>query len=69
MGEEIEGHLAGELRGGYDEHMAECAPCRNYRDQLRVTRSTLAGLPSPRAQHPRLPDLIETFRKEFEENN
>jgi len=67
MGDEIEGCLAGDLRAGFDEHLEECAPCRNYLEQLRLTRRTLESLPPTRARNERLSKLIDEFRKEFED--
>ena len=64
MGEALEGRLAADARPGFDEHLGECAACRTYLDQLRVTRETLGRLPRRPATSPRRSDLLATFRKE-----
>jgi len=45
MGDSIEGTLAPAERAGLDDHFAECSPCRNYMDQLRITCEALGRLP------------------------
>jgi hypothetical protein len=65
MGEAVEGRLATGLRPGFDEHMAVCAPCATYYQQLRLTRGTLRSLPPERRGSPRRSELIEAFRREF----
>ena len=65
MGEALEGGLATAARSGFDGHLEECAACRNYFDQLRVTRGVLRRLPREPEPGARPPGLIEAFRKEF----
>ena len=62
MGEALEGGLAPELRGGFQEHLDDCGPCRNYFDQLRLTRGALGRLPRAEAPNVRLDELIREFR-------
>ena len=64
MGDALEGRLAADARPGFDEHIGECAACRTYLDQLRVTRATLGRLPRRPATSPQRSDLLATFRKE-----
>jgi len=65
MGDALEGALAADLRAGLDEHLAECSPCRNYLDQLRLTRQALENLPPSGETCPRRSELIERFRQEI----
>jgi predicted anti-sigma-YlaC factor YlaD len=64
MGDALEGALAAELRGGFDEHLEECAACRNYLDQLRATVQALERLPLPAASAQRRAELIAAFHRE-----
>ena len=48
----------------FDEHMAECPPCRTYFEQLRLTRAALQGLPRPGSTSPQRADLIDRFKRE-----
>jgi len=63
MGDALEGCLAPESRAGFDEHLEECAACRNYLDQLRITLDALERLPRPRVTNPRRSELIEAFHR------
>lgn len=65
MGDAIEGTLAPDARAGLDEHFAECPPCRNYMDQLRVTCQVLRRLPGPGGTGDGRHDLIAKFKQEF----
>ena len=65
MGDAIEGTLAPEVRADLDDHFAECPPCRNYLDQLRLTCEALGRLPGPGQTRDRRSDLIAKFRQEF----
>ena len=65
IGDAIEGTLAPEDRAGLDEHFAECPACRNYMDQLRLTRQALGHLPSPSEPGDVRSDLIAKFKREF----
>ena len=67
IGDAIEGTLAAEALAGLDEHFAECSPCRNYMDQIRVTRQALAHLPAPGEAVDR-DDLIARFKREFRDD-
>jgi predicted anti-sigma-YlaC factor YlaD len=64
MGDALEGRLAAVARPGFDEHLEECAACRTYLDQLRVTREALGRVPRRPATSPRRSDLLDAFRKE-----
>jgi len=64
MGDAIEGTLAPDARAGLDDHFAECPPCRNYMDQLRLTCQALGHLREPGAGE-RRHDLIAKFKQEF----
>ena len=65
MGDAIEGTLTPEARDGLDDHFAECPPCRNYMDQLRLTRQALRQLPGPGEPGDLRSDLIAKFKREF----
>lgn len=65
MGDAIEGTLMPAARAGLDDHFAECAPCRNYMDQLRLTCEALRSLPEPDGAGDRRAGLIAKFREEF----
>ena len=64
MGDALEGSLAADARPGFQEHIEECAACRNYLDQLRVTREALGQLPRPAANDSLRSRLISEFRRE-----
>lgn len=65
IGDAIEGTLPPGARAGLDEHFAECPPCRNYMDQLRVTCQALGRLPGSGGGGDRRAELIARFRREF----
>lgn len=65
IGDAIEGTLAPAALAGLDEHFAECPPCRNYMDQLRLTRQALGHLSPRGGSADRRGDLIARFRREF----
>jgi putative zinc finger protein len=69
MADAIEGSLAPEARAGLDDHFAECPPCRNYMDQLRLTCRALEHLPGPGGPGDRRADLIAKFRQEFRDRS
>ena len=64
MGDALENQLAHDARLGLEGHLEECPSCRNYFDQLRVTRDALGHLPPP-GGHPGLQELVDRFKKEF----
>ena len=66
IGDALETDLQGEARIDFDEHMRECSPCRNYFEQLRMTRIALRELPRSGSRNPHLDQLIEKFREERE---
>ena len=59
----LEGALPRASRPGFDEHLGECGPCRNYYDQLTVTVRSLRGLPRTKAANPHRAALLERFRR------
>ena len=63
MGDALERVLASDAAAGLEDHLAECPPCRNYMDQLRLTRKALAHLPPASGSARRRDALIEEFRK------
>jgi predicted anti-sigma-YlaC factor YlaD len=70
MGDALENSLAPECRPEFDEHLEECAPCRVYMDQLRVTLAALERLPltaRPMADE-RRNALISAWRRESGRN-
>lgn len=50
-------------RPGFDEHLVECGPCRNYFAQLGVTVRSLGALPPAKEANPRRAELLECFRR------
>ena len=73
MGDVLEG-AEGRPRPGYpefpglDEHLSECGPCRNYLDQLSLTRRALRRLSSLRLPNPDRDALIDRFREESKDS-
>ena len=65
MGDAIEGSVAESARAGLEEHLEECPACRNYMDQLRLTRRALGHLPPPDRTSARRSELIERFDEEL----
>ena len=65
MGDAIDGTLAPEARAGFDDHFAECPPCRNYMDQLRLTRQALGHLTGRGEPGDLRSDLIAKFKREL----
>ncbi len=61
----IGGRLAAEMRPGFEQHMEECAACRNYLDQLQVTVHALERLPRTAEIHRGRAELLEEFRRRF----
>ena len=59
----LEGRLPATARPGFEEHLEECGPCRNYLEQLTVTVRSLGCLPRPHAANPRRAELVERFRQ------
>lgn len=68
MGDAIEGTLMPAARAGLDDHFAECPPCRNYMDQLRLTCEALGALPGPDEAGRRRAELVAKFRQEFRQD-
>lgn len=69
MGDAIEGCLAPGAREGFEGHLAECPACRNYLDQLRLTRHALRHLQTPGAPSPHRSELIRRYRLEFRDRS
>lgn len=65
MGDAIEDSIAESARAGLEEHLDECPACRNYMDQLRLTRRALEHLPPPGSTGARRSELIDRFDEEF----
>ena len=68
MGEALTGDLSPALRSGFGEHMDECASCRTYFDQLRITRRAVRALPPENRPAGRIGELVRRFREEFDPN-
>ena len=68
IGEALEGTLGPVALAGLDEHFAECPPCRNYMDQIRLTRQTLGRLPATGETGNRA-DLSARFTREFRQGS
>ena len=56
----IDGQLAPPAESAVVEHLATCAGCRTYVEQLRTTVAVLSRLPGP--EHDALPAVREAFR-------
>ena len=52
------------LHAPFEEHLAECPPCRNYFEQLRLTRAALRGLLRNGNTSPQRAELIDRFKRE-----
>lgn len=65
MGDAAEERLAPEWRSGFEEHLAACTPCRNYFEQLRLTRQALRLLPPDRPRDDVASRLLHRFREHF----
>ncbi len=59
----LDGALPPAERPGFDEHLDECGPCRNYFRQLTVTIRALGRLPREAGSNPRRAELLERFRR------
>jgi predicted anti-sigma-YlaC factor YlaD len=64
MGDAVEGHLGSAFQAGFDEHMAECRPCRTYFEQLGVTRRALRRLARKSDRNPSA-ELRGLYRAHF----
>jgi len=60
----LEESLEPVLHEPFEEHLAECPPCRTYFEQLRVTRAALRNLRSHDETSPQRAKLIDRFKRE-----
>jgi predicted anti-sigma-YlaC factor YlaD len=58
----LEDRLAPEERGHFDDHLALCADCREYVEQMRVTLRALGRLPEESLSPAARDGLLEAFR-------
>lgn len=65
MGDALEGCLAADSRPAFGDHLEECAACRNYLEQLRLTLAALEHLPPRGETSRRRTELIAEFRRQF----
>jgi anti-sigma factor RsiW len=63
MGDALEEALPPTLRTAFEGHMAACPPCRNYLENLRLTRMALQQLPRQGATGPDRLRLVQLFRE------
>ena len=63
VGEALENSLADPERAGFEDHLGECAACRTYVEQIRLTLLALEALPPPEAANPHREALLAQFRK------
>jgi len=68
MGEALEGRVPPSSRPGFDEHLVECPPCRNYYDQLTVTVRALERLPRGTDAAPKPPQRDQILRRFRDQN-
>jgi len=65
MEDALGGSLVAEGRAGFDDHLQECATCRTYLEQMRITLGALERLPRSTETSRRRSELIAAFRREF----
>jgi len=65
MGDAMDGAVRAGLLTGFEEHLAECPACRNYYENLALTREALRRLPRPSATSPNRDDLLREFSDKF----
>jgi anti-sigma factor RsiW len=61
--EYLEGALPDDVRTRLEEHLAACAPCRLYVEQIRQTARVAAAAEAELARHPDRDALLATFRE------
>ena len=66
VGESLEDSLTPDARARFEEHLRECAACRTYVEQLRVTLKALENLTPEDQENPRRAALIDAFKKKFQ---
>lgn len=60
--EYLEDALAPDRRQLFEEHLADCPPCRRYVDQIRVTLTQLGAVREPDLSEPAWDALRQAFR-------
>jgi anti-sigma factor RsiW len=58
----LEGSLPAHERQRFDRHLAECAGCTQYLEQMRLTVSTLGRLPAASISPATRDRLLDAFR-------
>jgi predicted anti-sigma-YlaC factor YlaD len=58
----LDGTMASEDRARFDAHLAECAYCVNYLDQMREPVASLGELPEEALSPELRGELLEAFR-------
>lgn len=58
----LEDRLAPEERESFEDHLALCADCREYVEQMRVTLRALGRLPEESLSPAARDGLLEAFR-------
>jgi anti-sigma factor RsiW len=58
----LEGYLAMNERARLEAHLATCAGCRTYLEQMRVTLRALNRLPDPRLSTAAHEQLLRLYR-------
>lgn len=66
MGNAMDGAVEVGLLTGFEEHLAECPACRNYYENLQLTREALRRLPRPSGTSPRRGDLLREYTDRFQ---
>ena len=65
MGDAMEGAVEVGLATDFEEHLEECTVCRNYYENLKVTREALRRLPRASSTSPSRNELIRKFADLF----
>ena len=69
MGDAMEGVLAPEPSAGLFDHLEECPPCRNYFEQLQLTRRALRNLGHPEDPNRKRRELLDRFKDAFRKHH
>jgi predicted anti-sigma-YlaC factor YlaD len=66
VGEAFEDALTPDTRARFEDHLAECAACRTYVEQLRLTLQALERLTPEDQENPRRTALLDAFKRKFQ---
>jgi anti-sigma factor RsiW len=63
MTDYLEGALSPDERRRFEAHLAHCAACRQYLEQLRSTLDVLGRIPQPEVDPAVREELLELYRR------